>query len=346
MKREIILAETVKGLGQAGDRVTLALTPADVHDPAELATYLAGYKPFMFRADEASKPILVNNTQDKYRTFSSDDAFRRVNVKVGDQSPVPEVDPSSSLATYTTVDRLVGSFVSRVVENQTGNNYLPRIAASRRAQNAILLDREIDVWTLLETNTSFASAQRTALGTGYNWNAGINSDPIKDLQTQIENSNQPVTGIWMNQKVGFAFLRHDKVRDHMRQFYGDNAPPISAAQIENAGIQNVDFQLPGFPPIHIVASKVKNESTSAIEYIFNDVVTLLTVPPGVPSDGESIATTYTFRERGGAGTGITVREYVVEDRGREGGTMIAVSMADVAVMTSNNAGGIITGVIA
>ena len=78
MDMEIKLAEDVQGIGKAGERVTLALQPSDVHDRTELPTYLAGYRPGQFRADEASKIILVDNDQGKRRDFSSDDAFRAV----------------------------------------------------------------------------------------------------------------------------------------------------------------------------------------------------------------------------------------------------------------------------
>lgn len=345
MEQEIILAEDVQGLGKAGQRVTLALQPADVHDPTELPTYLAGYSPFGFRADEASKPVLVDNDSDKYRNFNSDDAFRAVNVKAGSSGYIPEVDPSTTLNTYKVVDRYAGSFVPRQTELQTGNNYNPRMAASRRARRALELDREIDVWTMLETNTNFAAAQRTALAAGRNWNGGASADPIEDLQNQIEASDQPVSAIWMNQKIAFAFLRNDTVKDHMRQMIGDQAAPNQVTQVHKSGEVNVDFTIPGLPPIRVVASKVKNESTSALDYILNDVVVLTTVPPGVPTDGEEIATTYTFRRKGPSGTGFEVREFVIDTRGPIGGTMIAVSQADIAVMTGNNCGGIITSVI-
>lgn len=344
MEKEIILAEDSE-FGKAGQRVTLALQPSDVHDPTELPTYLAGYSPFLYRADEASKVVLVDNDQDKYRNFNSDDAFRAVNVKAGSSGYIPEVDPSTTLNTYTVVNRYAGSFVPRQTELQTGNNYNPRMAAARRARRALELDREIDVWTMLETNTNFATAQRTALGSGYQWNGGANADPIADLQNQIQASDQPVSTIWMNQKVAHTFLRNDTVRDHMRQMLGDNSAPAAATMVAKSGEVNVDFVIPGFPPIKVVASKVKNESTSVLDYILNDVVVLVTVPPGVPTDGEEIATTYTFRRKGPSGTGFDVREFIVNERGPIGGTMIAVSQADIAVMTGNNCGGIITGVI-
>lgn len=340
------LANDMPGVGVAGQRVTLALQPSDVHDPTEIPTYLAGYKPFGYRADEASKAVLVDNDEDKYRSFDSDDAFRRVSVKASTSGAVPEVDPKSALATYKVVDRFLGSFIPRQTELQTGNNYQPRMAASRRCRRALDLDREIDVWTLLGTNTNWATTQRTALAATYNWNSGVNSDPIFDLQTAIEKAAQPVSAIWMNQKVAHTLLRHDKVKDHMRQMLGDAAASAATQQVSMADDQNVDFVIPGFRPIRVVASKVKNESTSALDYILGDVVVLVTVPPGTPTDGEEIASTYTFRRRGPSGTGFESREFEVPGRGPLGGTMVVVSQADIAVMTGSNCGGIITGVIA
>jgi hypothetical protein len=250
------------------------------------------------------------------------------------------------LNTYKVIDRFVGSFIPTQTEMQRGNNYQPRMAAGRRCRRAIELDREIDVWTLLGTNTNWATAQRLALAAGFNWNGGASSDPIRDVQQAIEASAQPVHSIWFNQKIAHTFLRHDSVRDHMRQMLGDNAPGTALAQVAQAGEANVDFVIPGLPPFRVAAAKVKNESTGALDYILGDVVALVTRPPGVPTDGEEIAATYTFRRRGPSGVGFESREFRVEGRGPLGGTMVVVSMADIAIMTGNNAGGIITGVYA
>lgn len=344
----IQLADNVQGIGRAGERVTLALLPSDVHDVTELPEYLAGYRPPMYRADEASPLILVDNDEDKYRTFSSDDAFRRVNVKGSTQGAVPEVDPSSSLTPYKVVERYIGSFVPTQTQMQGGNAYNPVMAASRRCKRAIELDREVEVFTLLGTSGNWAAGQVTpATGTGWDDLAG--GDPILDIQTMIEKSAQPVNAIWINPKVAHTLLRHTKVRDQMRQFLGDGSAQSIAAAI-NAG-QNTgnyaDFAIPGISaPFKVAGSKVKNEGTSALQYVLGDVAIGVTVPPGgVPIDGEEVASTYTFRRRGPSGTGMEVREFRLENRGPLGGTMIVVTAADVPVLTANNAGGIITGVI-
>lgn len=341
------LAENVQGIGIAGERVTLALVPADVRDTTELPEYLAGYSPYGFRADEASPVVLTDLEEAKYRTFDSDDAFRRTNVKGSTQGPVPEVDPKSSLNTYKVVERYIGSFVPRQTQLQPSSNanYNPIMAASRRCKRAIMLDREVDAFTLLGTSGNWASGQVTAATAA--WTDETNGDPILDIQTLIEKSAQMVNTLWMNQRIANRFLRHPRVRNHMRQLLGDGAAAQVASAVANAGRTDVnsDFVIPGLPMIKVCASKVKNESTSALDYVLGNVVIGVTVPPGdVPTDGEEIATTYTFRRRGVSGTGLDVREYEVDGRGPLGGTMIVVATADVPVLTANNAGGIITGV--
>lgn len=348
-RMSIILAEN-SPLGQAGQRVNLELTPSDVHDPTEIPSYLAGYRNWEFRADEASKVVLVDNDEDKYRSFSEDDAFQPVRVKGALTGAIPEVDPRSSLDSYKVVDRYVGSFVPMVTEMQTGNNYQPRMAASRRCRRALELDRELDVLGpngLLTTVANWNSDQVNALGAGENWNGGASADPIKAIQDSIEASAQPVTEVWMNQAVAHLFIRNDLVRDHMRQLIGDGAASGVAQQLANAATtgQAIDFMIPGLPPIRVSATKYKNASGNLV-YVMPNYVLLTTAPPGVPMDGEEIATSYTFRRRGPSGVGMEAREFTVEGRGPHGGTMVVVAMADIAKMTGNNCGGIITGVVA
>ena len=328
-----------------GQRVSLALQPQDVHDPSEIPTYLAGYSPFMYRADEASGIVLVDQDEDKFRQFNSDDAFRSVVVKGSTQGAVPEVDPKSALESYKVVERYVGAFIPQQTQANASNpNYDPRRAAASRCSRALQLDREVDVWGLLGTSGNWDSNVVTAVGGGSEWDTA-SGDPILDIQTAIEKSFQPVTEIWMNQKVAHAFLRNPNVRNHMRQMLGDSPVPPAVGTVPAAGEMSSDFVIPGLKPIRVVASKIKNEATGALDYVLGDVAVLITKPPsGVPTSGEEIASTYTFRRRGPSGTGFEVREFFVPGRGPLGGTMIVVSQADQAVFTANNAGGIITNV--
>lgn len=338
-------------IDRGGQRITLALTPADVHFPAELDTYLAGFKPAQFRADLVSPPILVDNDQGWGRTFSANDAFLLVDPRTSISSPPNEIDPSSALAAYAVGDRCLGSFVSTQTDSQSGNAYNPRMAAGRRCKNGLLLWREVEILTtFVGTAGSWAAANRIALVGGQEWGLtaggyGVNSDPIKNLQNAMEASAQPVTGFWMNRLIANAFLRHPSVKDTMRQMLGDS--PLSsamAASIASTGSTAADFQIPGLPPIHISDVQYALTLGGARVYALPNVCVAICTPPTPPTNGEEIASTYTFRRKGPSGTGIETREYEVPGRGTLGGTMVAVTMADAPLMTGNTCGAIITGV--
>ncbi len=344
MARELTvkLTDTIPGVGKAGQRVTLALQPADVHDPTEIPTYLAGYKPFGFRADEVSPAILKDKDEDKFRTFHKNNAFRRVDVKGSLGGAVPEVDPDSSLETYKVVDRYVGSFIPKVTRQQA--DYDVMMAASQRCNTALYLDRECDVWELLSTISIWDPAVHLALGAGENWDEGPNSHPVKAIQTAIQRSAQRVTSIWFNEKVSHAFLRNPETKDHMRQMLGDRGAENLIARATGEEQDSVDFRIPGLPPFKVSAGKVLNEVTDELDYILPDVALLVSQPPGVPQNGEAIATSYTFRRKGESGVGWEADEYFIQGRGPKGGTLLVASQADIAKMTGNIVGGIITGV--
>ena len=346
---EIVLADNVPGVGQAGQKVSLALMPSDVHIPQELATYLAGWSvPGGFRADDVSPVILVDHDEDRFRTFDSDDAFKRVQVKGSPQGAIPEVDPITALTNYKVIDRYVGSFVPAQTELNADGGFRPKQAAARRCKRAIALDRELDVWTLLTTVGSWNAGNVTALSAGQKWNGGLSSDPLIDVQYLLENSAQQVTDLWMSYKTANAFMRHDRVRDQMRSLLGDSAPAGNLQQLNTAVGRDsrYDFVIPGFPPIHVVGGKVKDVNGVIGPILGDSFVVATSSPPGVPTDGEEIATTYTFRRRSFSGVGYEAREFEIPGRGPLGGTMLVCSMADVAVMTASIVGGLITGATA
>jgi hypothetical protein len=329
-------------LGRAGQVVTLALYPSDVHDPTEIPTYLAGYKNNDMRADEVSPPILRDSDTDKYRTFDEDDAYLTVDVKGSINGTVPEVDPKSALSQYTVVDRFVGSFVNDITA-QNATAYTPRQVAGRRCATAIGLDREIDVWTMLTDANQWHASVKATLGATQKWNGGADSDPIVDLQTRIEASLSPITDAYMNLRTAHAFINNAKVRDYLKLLLGDSGAASVLGGFNARSQAGFDFTIPGIFGVtfHIVTGKYKTASSGSPDFILGNDVVLVHKPGGVPNDGQEIATTYTFRRKGGAGVGWETREFRVEGRGPKGGVMVVVSQADIAKMTGPKVGGLI-----
>jgi hypothetical protein len=340
------LVDDVTGLGKRGDSVLMALMPSDVTVSEELDTFMVGFAPPGFRADEACPIQLVGKDTGFYRIFGLNNAFRPVNVLSSIQADVAEVDPEATTDTYLVQERALGGFVPAVTQlnaDEGLSSFDPKIALLRRISWALSLDRELRIFGttgLLTTSANWNANNRATVAAGAEWNDQDNGDPMLDLFDRIEASAQPITDIWMNPPVSHAFLRSRAVRDHLKTLIGDGA---SNAQIASATAAqaNMDFQIPGLPPIHIVGSKVLTESTGALDFILGDTVVLTCAPPGAGTSGEDIMTCKTFRRKGPSGTGFTTREFELQRRGLNGGTFCASGHAEVAKMISGTCGGVI-----
>ena len=340
------LAET-SHLGREGQIVELSLTPTDVRIPEELPTYIAGYKPFAARADEISRPFGVDVEFGKLRNFTLLNTFQRVNVKTSSEGHVKEIDSATELLDYKTVLRAVGSYVSDHMSAQAQSRAAgQRRAAAKKCVRPMITDRELDVAALMQTAGNWATSAKVNLGATFNWNGGAASDPILDLHTRIEASSQEVTKIWMTRFVANTMLRHAKVIAYVAGLIGHNAIDMSIHNLNKANLAQVshDILLPGFPPIGILASKSVDPADSALKANFANSVFMTCNEESDEMDEETICTTKTPRLNGPYGQ-MMVREYRVENRGAAGGTMIVVAQQDVAIMTSNTAGGLIEGVI-
>jgi hypothetical protein len=340
------LLDNTPGLGKRGQNIRLALNPSDVHVAHEIDTFLAGFAAQGFRADEASPVALVDKQTDRYRTFGSNNVFKQVEVRTSRQAGIQEVDIETSLTTYITDERALGAFIPRATQDQA--TFDVKAGHAMRIQEALGLDREIRIFGnggLLSTSGNWNAGNVATIGAGAQWNDAENSDPILDIQERIEASAQLITGVYMNPIVAHAFLRADRVRTHMRQMLGDGAPNPGVVGATTT-MSNVDFVIPGLPPFHVVAGKVLNESTGALDFILTDSVILVSNPStGLPVDGKRTMTSVTFRERGLSGNGFTTREFEIQGRGLQGGIMMVSGHAEDEVMIANNCGGLILNVL-
>ena len=325
--------------------IKLALTPSDVAIPQEIDNYMPGYRRFPFRADEISPVILVDQPIDEYRVYDSANVFRQVRTETSLQSPVAEVDPTTTMVTYRTRPHALGAFIPAMTRS-TARNFDPQTIAARRIGDALGLSRELRVFTKATTLGSWSTLARTTLGAGFQWNGGANSDPLLDLQTRIEASTQPVTDIYLGVKATHAMLRHPKMVDHIAAMLGGGPRPpemVAAAGSPSTG-QTIDFEIPGLPRFHVVSSKVLNDTTGALDEIIGNDVVMVANPPG-DAQFEDIRTFQTFRVRGPSGTGFVSRSYEVPGRGRDGGTMLVSGYDDAELVVANGAGGLIKSVI-
>jgi len=343
---QVKLVGDVPGMGRAGDVIQMTLSPADVLVSEEMDSLIVGFTPIGMRADEVCPIHFVDVDIGKYREFGLNNAFRLVNVISSIQADIPEVDIDTGLKDYQVQERALGGFIPTVTQLNADAgtmNWDIKAQLAKRIETGLALDREVRVWSTLANPNSWNAANRAIISGGAEWNDPDNGDPMQDIMDRIEASAQPVTGIWLQPPVAHAMLRNKNTLGYIRAMGGD-AGALSRDVVDAVASPNnkhIDFSIPGLPPFHVVASKVLNETTQALDFILDDTVILVCQPAGSVTTGEEIMTCKTFRRKGPSGTGYTTREFNLERRGLHGGTFMASGHAEVVKMISGVCGGII-----
>jgi|SRR6187551_34897 len=339
----LALATDVPHLGlRAGQSITLALQPSDVHVAEEIDTFLAGYAPDEFRADEAVPIVPTDFLTDQFRTFTENNAFRVVNVLASTQSDINEVDPETILRTFICVDRAIGGFIPNVTQHTARKAYDPRQALARRIRWALALEREVRIFGtggLLTTSGNWNANNVTTIAGSSEWNTA-NGDPILNMQDAEENSVMPITDWFMSTPVFNAFLRNANVRTYLRVMLGDNAPSPDVVSRKR------DIVIPGLAPIHVVGGKVLNESTGGIDFIMGEAVVGIRKPSGGLVNPEDIQTAVTWRFNGPSGTGFITREFELPRRGLHAGQMMVSGYSEDPRFIANNVGALILNTLA
>jgi hypothetical protein len=328
-----------------GEKLELGLTTADVHDPSELPTYLAGYSNEEFRWAEMCQPILVEKDEDKYRTFNTAAAFRPVKVKTDDDAYAAEVKVESSLTNYKVQPRRLAAFVNDSVAAQANANYDVKLVHMERCARAINMDLELDVCGPAGLLTTLANYGGSSIalnaGAGFQWGGpsgvGINSNPVQVVRDRVIASKQRITRWWFNQRVAGYFLDHPATRDYFRFQMGDSALSSTIKAVADMdGEDTLDFAIIGLGRFSVCSARYE-DTTGNIDFIMPDCLLGVTQPKGTPTNGEKIATSYCFRRRGPNGNGFNTREVRIEQRG-VGGTLVIAEEASVPTLTSTLAG--------
>ncbi len=312
------------------------------------STYLPGYQPYGgYRADEVAPwNPLVEKDFGTYRTYGSNNVFRRLRTQTSRTAPVGEVDPETSLSPYNALPYGLGSFIPTATEAQA--TYDLKRAAARRVADGLALDRECRLWAYATTVGNWGTNQVKTLGAGFNWNGGVNANGVADLQGMVRASYQPVTRIYMGLEASHALLNLDSTRDYLKMWYGVGA---MSDQLQKAnGGQPLDtsqeFTLPGLPVIKVVGAKVLNEATGVLDDAIGRAnVVGVSAPPITAQEFDSIQTLRSLRVKGSSGTGWVSREYFVNHRGVEGGTMLVAGYTEDIRFVANNAGFLLRSVL-
>jgi hypothetical protein len=239
--------------------------------------------------------------------------------------------------------------VSTETEANADSPLQPRMRATKRILDALLLAREVRVAALICTAGSYGGAYKATIGATAKWNGGATSNPVQDLFTRIEAALMPITDIIMSEQTWHDFVQNAAVQKFIQ------------SKINVPGLPTPDMlvganALLGLPKIHVAAMKCKSSSAGTYGYVWDDYVALLHRPANLPSDGQDISTAYTFRWLGGnvgaqdvvstsdgiGQGGWLIRSYYDQRRGGRGGTTIVVTHNDTEVLTSDCVSGLIS----
>lgn len=348
--RKLTLSEDCE-FGRAGQTITLAVTPAEVGSVnRDVETYLGGYTAPEMGADLFSNINLVDQETGIRRDFSSANLYTLHEDRVGRQGALNEIEHLSETTSYTTEEHGLAAFVTWGASNAAHPLYDVKAAHSETIAHALLLNREVRVFTSLTTTGNWNASNYTTLATTYRWDTGsgtTTADPILDLTRRAHFSYAPITAWGMNPWVAYWFLSNSKVAAQLKNVWGDAAPKPDMAfgARDTLAIRTIDG-IPGVAPIHIIPSQYVDSSGVKQYCLGNSVVGVHNPLGGLPRDGKRLSTHMTFRVKGKSGTGWQVNEYMPNGRGLNGGTMYETGFQDGEFFGSNKVGGLITNVLA
>lgn len=329
------------GMRTMGERlVTMDIGQGDVHVDSAMPNYAAGYQLDEGMADIAAAPIVTGKASNIYQTWDDINSFRRVlptGASGGGQ--VAEISVSKTNATYTTKPFALAGFMQTEIESNADAPLRPYQKLVRTVMEALALEREIRVATLLRTSGNWASSQYINLAAAAKWNGGASSDPVRNIRQLIETSARPVTAILMSTLAINAMTENAAVQ----KYFGFKQ---SARPLPTTGELEALLRL---PPIYEAPMKYYASGTT-FSYVWGGDVVLVRAPAEMPpTSQDDVATAATFRWLGGdapdgtAQGGWLVRSFFIADRGPRGGRKIVVAHNDAEVVTSNIVGGLIAG---
>lgn len=324
--------------GSLSDRlITMDLGVTDIHVDAIGPQFMGGYQLLPAVADLASPVITTPKASNKYPIWDAQNAFRRVlpnaNAPGGQ---VAELNPTLSITPYTTVEYALAGFVTTEVIANADAPLDPYRATVKRLMDALILEREIRVATLLQTTANWNSNVLTTVLAANKWNGGSGSDPIGDLQLIIQKSALPVTRIIWSELLDQTFTKNPAVQNKIYTKQNVLALPVGSDPMLQSQLQ--------LPPITVGRMKYFASGTST-SYVWGSHAVLVHEAANVAVD--DVATCKTFRWTGNPATpdgqiqsgGWLFRSFFDNRRGARGGTTGVLAHNDIEVLTSNLVGG-------
>lgn len=309
-------------------------SPTQVHVDSALTDFASHYAPGIYYADQVSPIKGTAKRSGKYFTYARRDTERRINDRLSPQGGANEVGYTQSTANYSVEDRGANGVVPAEVARNADAPLTPEEDETNNVQNALMLEREIRVATLLLTNSNYATGNYATMS-NY-WTDKVSGTPLTDMNTGLA-ALAPIN----NAKTVFVCAREvwNAIRVHpdfLSLRGSSSAPNGQISRREFAEYIEVD---------DILVSDAWYDSANEGAAVSRSRIwtatkaALVRVPQSVTGNRVQ-AFSVTFRED----PGYQVRQWEDPDRGKGGSTIIRVEFSDDEVVVQNDSAYLFEGV--
>jgi hypothetical protein len=323
----------------------LDLGVADVHVAGALPNFVTGYSNEGPVADIYAPPLVVQHKSDYYWQYDKHDAFQRAIPQLGASASAPmEINPRLGNTKFTTTMRAIGAFLPTEVEANQDAPLQLKSAYVNRLVDAAVLEREIRTQATARASANWGGA--TTLLSGFEWNGGMSSDPVKDINYACETSYGNPNTLIAPEHIWNAMCRNPAVRSYYA--YGGTMPGIVTDTQMSALLK--------LPEIFISRMKYVN-ANGTLSYVWGNDVVIFRRPAAMPPVNQrDVCTAVTFRwgmqnvklPDGASfspdmidGRGWVLRQFFNQQRGQLGGIQMVLVLSDAETQTSKYIGNLL-----
>lgn len=321
------------------NRTSDPIAPKSAHINAALSDFASAYAPPGLIADFVSPPILVDKKSDSFHKRTRKDVETLTDNRVGERGQINESSYDVSSGSYTCLGYGLKGPVSRALQATADPALSPKEFAAQDVMLKNMLQREVRVATQITTSGNWATGSTSAAGNV--WSDTTSGTPLTDVHTALE--AMPATGD--ARRVGVCALevfnalsRHPQIRD----LHGTGQGQID----ENTLARYLRLDELYVSDAWKVTSNPGQATITRARIWLATVFAVVLVPRQLMSTEQTMFSATFRRNLGGSSNGILAREWFVEDEGTEGTDYVAVTHEDDEVVIQDDAGYLITSVLA
>lgn len=304
--------------------------PSDAHVDSALSTFISSYTNGDYFADIVCPVIETEKSSGKFQQYSRPDFARERDLVMAATGQATELGYTLTTGDYACIDYAGVDYVPLKLLSDADEPQRPLERSSSLIMNALLLERERRVATLLTTSGNWATANTGAVS-NY-WSDGTAGTPLDDILDGLNAIAPGMSGDMRKVFICSAEVFAD-LRKHPQMLAGGSQKPVLSPG-EVADLIGVDEVLVS----EAQSTSTNRGQTASYSRIWGSTSAVaVCVPRGEPR-GEAGLAAATFRHTLEGESPIQVRRWYEAGRGRGGSEAVQVEHSDDEVMVQNDMG--------